>query len=142
MTRFEFSHKLRKALSGSVSHSVVNEHVAYYENYMDAEIKKGRSEKEVLEELGDPRLIAKTILNTAGTDSTYTSETKNTKRERSFDSTFSDKAFRLPVWIGLLLLLLICVVVFKIVGLVLGVLLPLIVPIALVCWMIRYFKKR
>ena len=66
MTKFEFSEKLRKALSGRVSHVVVNENVAYYERYIDTEIKKGRSEKEVLEELGDPRLIAKTIIDTAG----------------------------------------------------------------------------
>ena len=65
MTKFEFSEKLRKALSGRVSHVVVNENVSYYERYIDTEIKKGRSEKEVLEELGDPRLIAKTIIDTA-----------------------------------------------------------------------------
>ncbi len=58
MTRFEFTIKLRKALSGRVNHVIVNDNVAYYENYIDAEMKKGRKEKEILEELGDPRLIA------------------------------------------------------------------------------------
>lgn len=142
MTRFEFSHKLRKALSGRVSHSVVNENVAYYENYIDAEIKKGRSEKEVLEELGDPRLIAKTIINTAGADGIYTPEAENAKNGRAFDGTFSGRTFSLPLWIGLLILLLICMVVFKIVGLVLGALLPLIVPVALVYLLIRYLQNR
>ncbi len=61
MTRFEFTIKLRKALSGRVNHVIVNDNVAYYENYIDAEMKKGRKEKEILEELGDPRLIAKQL---------------------------------------------------------------------------------
>ena len=55
MTRFEFTESLRKALSGRVNHRVVNENVAYYEHYIDAEIKKGRSEEDVLGGLGDPR---------------------------------------------------------------------------------------
>lgn len=139
MTRFEFSHQLRKALSGRVSHSVVNENVAYYENYIDAEIKKGRSEKEVLEELGDPRLIAKTIIGTAGADGVYTPEAD---RGRSSESAFSGRIFKIPLWVGLLILLLVCTVVFKIVGLVLGALLPLIVPVALVYFLIRYFRNR
>ena len=139
MTRFEFSKNLRKALSGRVSHTVVNENVAYYENYIDAEIKKGRSEKEVLAELGDPRLIAKTIIDTAGEDGdAYMEETA----KNSSGQTFAGRTFRLPLWIGIIVLFLIVVMVFKVVGLVLGVLLPVIIPIALIYFLIRYFKDK
>ena len=34
MNRFEFTEVLRKSLSGRVDYRVVNENVAYYENYI------------------------------------------------------------------------------------------------------------
>lgn len=139
MTRFEFSHQLRKALSGRISHKLVNENVAYYENYIDAEIKKGRSEKEILEKLGDPRLIAKTIIGTAGTENMLYGEEAS---EKNKGGSFSGKVLHLPLWIGLLLLLLVVLVVFKIVGLVLGALLPFLIPVVLIYLLIRYFRDR
>ena len=36
----------------------------YYSSYIDDEVRKGKTEEEVLEALGDPRLIAKTIVQT------------------------------------------------------------------------------
>ena len=39
-------------------------HVRYYEDYIQAQVRGGRSEQEVLAELGDPRLIARTLLDT------------------------------------------------------------------------------
>ena len=52
------------ALSGKVSPGVVTENLNYYEDYINTEIRKGRSEEEVLAGLGDPRLIARTIVET------------------------------------------------------------------------------
>lgn len=66
MNRSEFIKELREALKNSVSEADVQDNVRYYAGYIDDEVKKGRSEKEVLEELGDPWLIAKTIATTPG----------------------------------------------------------------------------
>lgn len=134
MTKFEFSHKLRKALSGRVSHTVVNENVAYYENYIDTEIRKGRREEDVLAELGDPRLIAKTIIDTAGEDAGLYPEEKGCKNGFS-------KMIQIPFWLSMLLLLLILLVVFKVVGIVLSALLPIVIPVLLIYWIIKFFKK-
>ncbi|MCR5527482.1 MAG: DUF1700 domain-containing protein [Lachnospiraceae bacterium] len=65
MTKHEFLEGLRIALTGSVSASVLNDNMRYYDEYIDTEIRKGRSEEEVMESLGDPRLIAKTIIDTS-----------------------------------------------------------------------------
>ena len=43
---------------------VVEENVRYYDGYISDEVRKGRSEEEVIEEIGDPRLIARTIEDT------------------------------------------------------------------------------
>ena len=127
MTRFEFTENLRKALSGRVSHQVVNENVAYYENYIDTEIKKGRSEEAVLEELGDPRWIAKTIIDTAREDGA------SVETQETFDdaASHSAKIFRMPTWLLIVLFILLCIAAFKVVGLLIA-LLPVLLTAALV----------
>ena len=45
----------------SLERTAINEQIDYYDKYISDEIKKGKTEKEVIDELGDPRLIAKTI---------------------------------------------------------------------------------
>ena len=61
MDKQEFVDRLRMALNGRVSPGLVMDNVNYYEDYINTEIRKGRTEEEVLESLGDPRLIARTI---------------------------------------------------------------------------------
>ncbi len=138
MTRFEFTAQLRKALSGRVNHAAVNENVTYYENYIDTEIRKGRREQEVLEELGDPRLIAKTIIDTAKEEDWATSETAEEEKKGNF---FTGKSIRLPVWIFVIVLLLLAVLILHIVGAVLAFLLPIAIPVALVWLLIRFFRR-
>ena len=138
MTRFEFTAQLRKALSGRVNHAAVNENVTYYENYIDTEIRKGRREQEVLEELGDPRLIAKTIIDTAKEEDWDTSETAEEEKKGNF---FTGKSIRLPVWIFVIVLLLLAVLILHIVGAVLAFLLPIAIPVALVWLLIRFFRR-
>lgn len=138
MTRFEFTAQLRKALSGRVNHAAVNENVKYYENYIDTEIKKGRGEREVLEELGDPRLIAKTIIDTAKEEDWATSEV--TEEERKGKG-FSGRSIRIPAWIFVILLLLLVVLIVHIVGAVLAFLLPIAIPMAVIWLLIRYFRR-
>ncbi len=68
MNREEFLQSLRRDLSGDVPQDVLEENVQYYREYIDGEIAKGRSEEEVIEELGTPRLIAKNIEDTTELD--------------------------------------------------------------------------
>ena len=97
MNRFEFTEVLRKSLSGRVDYRVVNENVAYYENYIDTEMRKGRSEEEVLGELGDPRLLAKTISGVAGDGSGTYAEDEDGARTKG--GLFGGRVFRLPNWL-------------------------------------------
>ena len=66
MNKQEFVDRLRMALNGRVSPGLVMDNVNYYQDYINTEIRKGRTEEEVLESLGDPRLIARTIIQTNG----------------------------------------------------------------------------
>ena len=63
MTKQEFFMKLRETLSDELNDRQVNEQVQYYEGYINEQIRLGRSESEVLDELGDPRSIAHNIID-------------------------------------------------------------------------------
>ena len=63
MSREEFLAGLRQALALEVSERVVQDNLSYYADYIEEECRKGRTEGEVLEELGDPRLLARTIIS-------------------------------------------------------------------------------
>lgn len=65
MNREAFIDALRRALYGKVDDYTLADHVRYYENYIAQEMARGRSEEEIMDELGDPRLIARTILETS-----------------------------------------------------------------------------
>ena len=66
MTRDMFLNELRIALQGQIGQAQVNEQLADYETYIIEESRKGRTEGEVLESLGSPRLIAKTVIQIYG----------------------------------------------------------------------------
>ena len=64
MNKEEFLRGLVNALSGNVPPQVVRDQLRYYDDYIRSERQKGRTESEIMEELGDPRLIARTIMDT------------------------------------------------------------------------------
>lgn len=87
MDKQEFLAKLSEALRESMDDSSAYEHISYYSNYIDEEIRKGKSEEEVIAGLGNPRLIAKSIIERGGYTSSESSyATYDTKRAgNSFD---------------------------------------------------------
>ena len=77
MDRHEFIDKLRISLNGKVPAEKAAELVEYYNGYITEEMRTGKSEAEVLELLGDPRLIVRSIV----------SASTNTESDRGSSST-------------------------------------------------------
>ena len=69
MEKMEFLNVLRIHIQGVDDIAFVNDTMNYYENYIETEIRKGQSEEEVINKLGDPRLIAKSILASRSVES-------------------------------------------------------------------------
>nr|WP_314461825.1 DUF1700 domain-containing protein [uncultured Clostridium sp.] len=84
MSRQEFLQRLRDTLTGEVPGGVVEENIRYYEEYIRGEVLKGSSEEAVTEAIGDPRLIAKTIIEASENG-------KEGSSTGSFYSSFSGK---------------------------------------------------
>jgi len=66
MGKQEFLDTLRRKLASELSQAEVNENIQYYDSYISSEVNKGRGEQEVIEEIGSPLLVAKTIIDTHG----------------------------------------------------------------------------
>ena len=62
MDKREFIEKLQRTLAGGLGNAQVAENVRYYQEYIESEMQKGNTEEEVLSQLGDPRLLAKSII--------------------------------------------------------------------------------
>jgi uncharacterized membrane protein len=60
MNKAEFLAILRQALSGEVTNAVIEQNIRYYDEYISTQ--SAQDESEIIERLGDPRLIAKTII--------------------------------------------------------------------------------
>ena len=82
MSKTEFLSILRGQLTGQIPTSEVASQINYCEAYIDGQLGKGMSEEQAVEELGDPRLIAKTLIDStnraaeeAGYDGPYRSST-------------------------------------------------------------------
>lgn len=71
MNRQEFIETLGARLSEELSVAEVLSQTQYYQGYIDGELKKGKTEEEILAELGDPLLIAKTILESPHEESPF-----------------------------------------------------------------------
>ena len=56
---------VKSELEGRVPYSVIQENLRYYDSYIMEEAAKGQTEDEVIESLGGPRIIARTIVDAA-----------------------------------------------------------------------------
>lgn len=65
MNRTEFLQGLKSELEGRVPYSVIQENLRYYDGYIADEVAKGTPEEEVIQGLGGPRIIARTIVDAA-----------------------------------------------------------------------------
>ena len=62
MDKQEFLSTLRGALVGRLPQQRIEEHIRYYEDYIDIRLRSGDSPEALAERLGDPRLLAKTLV--------------------------------------------------------------------------------
>lgn len=85
MRQEEFLVSFQEALTGEVSDRIVQEHVRYYKNYINEQISMGRTEQEVMISLGNPRLLAKTIVDS----SKYAGDTQESTE---YHSTYSQSS--------------------------------------------------
>lgn len=152
MNKEEFLQGLQNALAGEVPPAVVRENLNYYNEYIKTEINKGRSEAEIMEELGDPRLIARTIIDTTPGSGNYESyqtyddggQYQEDYRQGSRPNSGNFHYYDLSKWYWRLLGIFLVIVVFSVIITIISGLLSLVIPmlpvigiIILIMWFVR-----
>ncbi len=152
MNRQEFVDRLKVSLSGKVSPGQVEENARYYEDYINTRIRLGETEESVMRELGDPRLIARSIVAAEsgrtgenGEDQVYGGGEEGTRRRsgrRQFFRLSGMPSWGLPVLAGgiLLFLLVVLGLLFRLVLHMLAWLWPLMAIAIVVIFFIKLFR--
>ncbi|MDO5392646.1 MAG: DUF1700 domain-containing protein [Eubacteriales bacterium] len=170
MTKSEFLEILRQQLDGEMPSGEIYSNIHYYDQYIDKELLSGKTEEEVMNELGDPRLIAKTLIdadegplyNSTYQDvpyRVYTSEqlsysltdytqTDYTQTGYTQEDPFADSPVKkthkldLTTWYGKAIVILAAAAIIFLLVTVLSMLIPVAVVLVLVGLVISMFKKK
>ncbi len=149
MGKRQFLDELRRCLKGKIDDGELESNISYYSSYIDSQVAEGRTEEEVLSELGSPRLIAKTIIQTYnmkddpirrqfGRRAYEEADEEKDYDEGSEGRGFSYKIHGIPALICIVLVVLIAVsVILRIIV----ILLPLIVLVAVVFLIMRLVNR-
>lgn len=141
MNKNKFLEGLKEALQGEISQAELNNQLLYYQNYIEDELRKGRTQEDILGELGDPRLIARTIVETKGNTASYDNGYYGDKESQTSQNT-TQRQIRIKgisaVIIGIVIIFLIISVIFSLVS----VLAPILIPVLIIILIISYFQKR
>ncbi len=149
MTKYEFLEKMRHALANDLSGPIIQENINYYDGYISDEVRKGRQEEAVIDELGDPWAIARTIIESAGggnareeynyepSRQTYGQERQERGRVRVYG--WHSWCKRLILALGILGVLMLIVAV---IGGIFSLLAPIIVPFLIVLFVLRLLGGR
>ena len=157
MSKKEFLDILYNQLSGQIPEGSVAAHVQYYRNYIEDKQQKGRTETDILNDLGDPRLIARTLLDTevgAGNPqngSTYSATYNEADSDyNKYDSSDSARghvkkhSFKLDLstWYGKVAVILIAAVVLLLLVTILGILIPVVIVAGVIMYIVSQFRKQ
>ncbi|MDE6950872.1 MAG: DUF1700 domain-containing protein [Lachnospiraceae bacterium] len=144
MNRYEFISVLRTALTGKVPATTVEDNVRYYEEYIEIQLRQGKSEEEILAALGDPRLLAKTIIEAnkfaEGTE-TYGGDGNGEVPIGGNGKTFGQWYRERPHWVHLIMSVLVMIFVLFFAFTVLQALFPFIMIIVVVTMVYRLIKQ-
>ncbi len=167
MRKEEFLEGLGRALSVTGSQALVDENIKYYASYIEEEKARGREEEEIVDELGDPRLLAHSIKdaagfreNTAGEvkeqpeyvpprygdgQQSYTDDYGNEKRTNVKSFRLTGAGFLLLVAVFFALVFTIFFILFRVVEGVLDFLAPVLGPLVcvlIIFWFINMYRKK
>lgn len=150
MTRKEFLDGLRTALGNDLQGPVIRENVNYYNGYISDEVGKGRREEDVIAELGDPWVIARTLIDAGEGQSGagYQGEYNYGAQQEVYgdDGERKVRVFGQTAWWKRLLFVLgvvgVLMLVTAVVGGIVSLLAPVVIPVIVLVFIVRLLRSR
>ena len=149
MHKEEFITKLQHALAAGLPAGQVTEHVRYYSDYINSEIYKGKTEEEVLAQLGEPRLLARSIIDANkragaayGSNREYDEEVAgDTQNDNGYGRPDRMRRIMLPGWLVMLIVVVLAMLVIGVVSSLLYLFAPVIMAVLIVLLVIKLFQS-
>lgn len=143
MEKQEFLERLQVSLNGKVAPETVTDTLSYYEEYINTEIQTGKTEDEVMSALGDPRLIARTIVETKGGQLNRQTSGMVDEAEQRFDGSaqLQKRVSGIPGWVWLVCLLVIVILILSLAFKILSALWPFLLVMAVVLFFTNRFRQ-
>lgn len=149
MDRREFIEKLQHALAGGLNSNQVADNVRYYQDYIESEIRKGQTEEEVLRILGDPRLLAKSIIEankragtSYGSNREYDDEVADDlSKERSGYGRNFERRLMLPGWLVMLIITVLAIIMIGLFTALLHIFAPVLIVGLLIILIVKVVKN-
>lgn len=141
MNREEYISTMEKSLVGRIDPDVLRDTMAYYNDYFAMEQSKGLSQEQIISNLGDPRLLAKSII---AAESEKRESAEHEVRMGEEDGEYGFRVHRSHIPFGILILIIVLVFL-GVIGLIFSiasVLLPILLPALVVFGIITFFKNR
>lgn len=143
MSKQEFLEGLRRSLAGGLDAQEVNDHIRYYTEYIETQIRMGRTEEEIMRSLGEPRLIAKTLLGMESVETVSESYVEEDSvagsKERYFN--IKGKTIRMPGWLITILICFFCFFVLSLLVAFVFRLIPLLFVLMIGIFIYRMFRN-
>ncbi|MDF2908091.1 MAG: putative rane protein [Herbinix sp.] len=156
MNKTEFLNILRQSLSGEVTTGVIEQNINYYDGYISAQTAE--DDDRIIDRLGDPRLIAKTIIEaekaareksngnwSKANHQGYATGQEEEYKEKSSEYNRSTFSFHMKWYQKLIVVavIIILIIIIALVGrLLLGFLFAFGLPILLLLLVMSIFRKR
>ena len=141
----------------------MNENINYYDDYIDQSLAKGKNYDEIFEELGDPRLIARTIIDTykmqkgyqykhesqsenyennsygnSDPNDAYNRENRDEHKSKNWSVKFGSSMPWYQKLLGILLVILVIAAIVALSGVAIHLFFSIVVPILLVYFFIKF----
>ena len=151
MNKNEFLHTLGAKLKEALPMSQIEGHLKYYNDYINQEEQSGKSEQEVIDSLGDPTLLARTILETANQQNpagAYQGHTADDiyQEDNATQRNVPPIVFGATSGWGCLAVAIVAILVIGLVlwlfGIVFKALTPILVPVLMVLFVVAILKQR
>lgn len=132
MNKKEFMKGLEQALTDNMSLNDARVHLNYYNDYINSEINKGKSEEDVIKQLGNPRLIAKSLTSAGSANGNYyhiyeeQKKTDNKNVEKKGDINMDSMKSFLKVIIGVIIVVVVLAIIAKIAWFLLKIIVPIV----------------
>lgn len=154
MTKQEFLSRLKEALENRLDSRAVQENMDYYRSYIEEETRHGRSEEEVTDELGDPWVIAQSVINMTesraaaeggyGPGNVFDDGEPGYSDRRGYSDT-QIHTYMVNSWWKRLLFLMgiigIVLIVFAVIGGLISLVMPVVLPILVIIMVMRLFRR-